>query len=46
MRQGRDAAMTSVPTNPYRTGTKRSLYWQWGYDRTIRLLEQIMEIGK
>jgi len=47
MRQGRDAAMQGgEPYNPYRSGTQRWLYWQWGYDRATRLLAQIMEIGK
>ena len=50
LRAGRDAALARLRrqpalANPYRPNTKVHFYWQWGFDRADRLIEQVLEIG-
>ena len=48
---GRKAALAArlkgaPAANPHRAGTKRHTYWNWGFERAARLLDQLEEIGR
>lgn len=50
IREGRDAIISArfhgeATANPYRKGTKRAFWWEWGADRARRAADALWEIG-